>query len=133
LAEKYSCHPSTIGRRARKEGWRSIKEKAGPKVKPIFLLAERVEPEDIAVDHRDLWKGVRKRLVKGLKSNDLKQGMEELKVAKVAGEVLTNVIKGERQAWGLKDEGEEIPDDTQEITREMASFTVPQRASKAVD
>jgi len=122
LAGSHGCHESTIRRRAGKEGW---ERGQGPQT----LRDETVQGE-ILVDHRDLWKGVKKRLVRGLSNNDAKLGLEELKVAKIAGEVLSSVIRGERMAWGLE-EGPEATDDATETAAEMARVTVQQGAGEA--
>ncbi|MBI4950039.1 MAG: hypothetical protein HY955_07845 [Deltaproteobacteria bacterium] len=122
LARSHGCHESTIRRRAGKEGWERGEA-------PQALRDEPVHGE-LLVDHRDLWKGVKKRLVKGLSNNDAKLGLEELKVAKIAGEVLSSVIRGERMAWGLE-EGPEATDDATETAAEMARVTVQQGAGEA--
>ena len=129
LAGRYGCHPATIRKRAKKEGWTQVAKKDVPEAKRGCK-----NQGDITCLHRHLWKGVKKKLIRGLESRDLKTGLEELKVAKVAGEVLTSVIKGERQAWGLDDnDGERLPEDAGEIVQEMASLTVPSGAGKAMD
>lgn len=122
LAKAHGCNESTIRRRARKEGWERAQDPKGQDGEP--------EHDEILVDHRDLWKGVKKRLVKGLSNNDAKIGLEELKVAKIAGEVLSSVIRGERMAWGLE-EGPGATDDAKEIAAEMARVTVQQGAGEA--
>jgi len=122
LAGFHGCHESTIRRRAGKEGWERGQGHEA-------LRGETVHGE-LLVDHRDLWKGVKKRLVRGLSNNDAKLGLEELKVAKIAGEVLSSVIRGERMAWGLE-EGPEATDDATETAAEMARVTVQQGAGEA--
>ncbi|MFQ5479772.1 MAG: hypothetical protein ACE5DW_00655 [Thermodesulfobacteriota bacterium] len=90
--------------------------------------------EGITAEHRRLWDKVRKKLVAGLCKRDLNKGLEQLKVAKLAGDILSVVVKGQRQAWGLDVlEGELRCDDTEEFIEEMASLTVPSRADKALD
>ncbi len=127
LSEKFRCSESVIRKRAKKEKWKKgAKRAAGrPEKEEASCM-----PEEVLDDHRSLWKGVKKRLVKGLHSNDAKLGLEELKVAKIAGEVLSNVIKGERQAWGLEILGN---DDAEEIAKEMARSTLPEGADEADD
>ncbi|MFQ5428522.1 MAG: hypothetical protein ACE5EZ_06025, partial [Thermodesulfobacteriota bacterium] len=72
--------------------------------------------------------------VAGLCKRDLNKGLEQLKVAKLAGDILSVVVRGQRQAWGLDAlEGELRCDDTEEFIEEMASLTVPSRADKAMD
>lgn len=122
LARSHGCHESTIRRRAGKEGWERAQDRMGQGGEPVH--------GEILVDHRDLWKGVKKRLVRGLSNNDAKLGLEELKVAKIAGEVLSSVIRGERMAWGLE-EGPEATDDATETAAEMARLTVQQGAGEA--
>lgn len=90
--------------------------------------------EEITGEHRRLWRDVKKKFKNGLRTRDLKEGLEKLKAAKTAGEVLTIVVKGERQAWGLDEYGSgKLPDDTEEIVEAMASLTVPSGADKVMD
>ncbi len=90
--------------------------------------------EGITAEHRRLWDKVKKKLVAGLCKRDLNKGLEQLKVAKLAGDILSVVVRGQRQAWGLDAlEGELRADDTEEFIQEMASLTVPSRADKAVE
>lgn len=124
IAGKYGCSASTVSRRAKKEKWKRETKAGGPKSGNSACAHE-----EVIGDHRSLWRGVKKRLVKGLSSNDAKLGLEELKVAKIAGEVLSSVIKGERQAWGL----EAATDDPEDIAKEMARATVPEGADEADD
>lgn len=135
LAKKYGCSPDSIRKKAKKENW-------GKTEADIHGIKEKTDfkAEDVIDDHRTLWKGVKKRLVKGLENTDAKLGLEELKVAKIAGEVLSNVIKGERLAWGLepgadniKVNGADETDDAKEIAGEMERVTVSQRADEAMD
>lgn len=94
-------------------------------------------------DHRRLWRRVKARLKSVLKCSDLKKGLEELKVAKEAGAVLANVVKGERQAWGLDElssveNGEKagkegLAADDDDIAAQMESLTVPAGAGTAVE
>ena len=128
LAKKYGLHRNTIGKRIKKEGWRTD----GLENKDVPVGAGR-KPSELIDDHRVLWRGVKKRLVKGLRNNDVKLGLEELKVAKIAGEVLSSVIKGERLAWGIEQEVCVSLDDTQKIAAEMELATVPCGADEAVD
>jgi hypothetical protein len=129
LAKKYGVHRNTIGRRVKKELWR---ENGGP-VEKEGNGSKALKPEEIFDEHRDLWKGVKKRLVKGLHNSDVELGLEELKVAKMAGEVLSSVIKGERLAWGIEDNGRVDLNDTEEIAVEMDLATIPRRADEALD
>ncbi len=125
LAKKYGCRETTLRRRAEKEGWAGGSGEKGDGA-GAKAHAHAPETQDV-LDDGSLWKGVRKRLVSGLHNNDAKLGLEELKVAKMAGEVLSSVIKGERLALGLDSEG----DDQEEIAREMARFTLPHGADAA--
>lgn len=131
LAGLYGVQPAAISRRARKEKWKSPAVKGHAKAGRV--RAAEKSPEQMADAHRRLWKGVKKRLVKGLRANDLKLGLEELKLAKMAGEALTSVIKGEREAWGFEEGSDGAPEGAGEIAAEMASLTVPSRAGEAVD
>jgi len=90
--------------------------------------------EGIKAEHRRLWEKIKKKLVAGICKRDLNKGLEQLKVAKLAGDVLSLVVKGQRQAWGLDVfEGELSADDREEIIEEMVSLTVPSRADKVMD
>ncbi|MBI5492015.1 MAG: hypothetical protein HY893_03685 [Deltaproteobacteria bacterium] len=127
ISGKYGCSASTVLRRAKKEKWKRGTE--AKKARGPLDDGPACVPGEVLDDHRSLWRGVKKRLVKGLRSDDAKLGLEELKVAKIAGEVLSSVIKGERQAWGL----EAGTDDPEEIAKEMARATVPEGADEADD
>lgn len=166
ISKRYGCAAGSIRKRASREGWEDagrapgkskrkregsdrlggaqVKRRAkGPRGSAVGH-GEGREPLD-ADDHRSLWRGVKKRLLKGLQSEDLQKGLEELKVAKAAGEVLTSVIKGEREAcgldgfaWGGREEGAGqkpgvTADDAKDAAREMASLTVPPGADEAVE
>lgn len=153
LVKRYGCDSKAIKKRVEREGWivsKNVRKGRGnPKdrrpgektQKEKGLKARARTPAALdADDHRSLWRGVKKRLLRGLQSRDLKQGLEELKVAKAAGEVLTSVIKGEREACGLGagvgGEGPEdgvTADDAKETAGEMASLTVPPGADEAVE
>lgn len=52
--------------------------------------------------HRALWDKVSRKLDVGLKKTDPKEGLERLKVVKLAGDILSVVVRGQRQAWGLE-------------------------------
>ena len=149
LAAKHGIKADSIKRRAVKESWKKAspaqesspalpspvkgEEKRKGSSEPEAKSSAR-RPRDISQEHRKLWKGVKKRLVSGLRSADLKAGLEELKVAKVAGEVLSSVIKGEREAWGL-DEGsaEKAQDNAGDIIAEMDALTVPHGTDETVE
>ena len=73
-----------------------------------------------------------------MQSSDLKQRLDELKAAKVAGDVLNAIIKGEKEAWGLEGDGSrKAPDEErihiEELTRTMESITVPPGADETLD
>lgn len=154
LAKVYGCQAGTIRRRAAKEGWKKAEPEKTDKLKPsepassgpAEMKAGIQETEDgkqttgcddapqIAFgDHQSLWQGVKKRLVRGLETRDVKAGLEELKVAKLAGEVLASVIKGERLALGLAcgeyDEAQRVDADI----AEMEAATASHGADEAVD
>jgi len=89
---------------------------------------------EITARHRMLWDKVSKKLVVGLRKTDPKEGLERLKVVKLAGDILSVIVKGQRQAWGIEAiEGEIAPGDTQEIIAEMASLTAPQGADASLE
>lgn len=128
---RHKCKANTITRRAKKEGW----ERKGP-VQAKAAGDDNAQDEcstGVLNDHRKLWRGVKKRLVKGLETRDVKAGLDELKVAKMAGEVLTNVIKGERLAWGFVVNGSDDAEDADDITREMEDATTPPGTDAVVD
>lgn len=132
LAVKHGIKADSIKRRAVKESWKKTSPAQRSKEPEAKRSARR--PRDISQEHKKLWKGVKKRLVSGLRSADLKTGLEELKVAKVAGEVLSSVIKGEREAWGLDEgSGERVADNTGDMLSEMAALTVPHGTDKTVE
>lgn len=127
LAEKYGCHADSIRRKARKEGW---------KRKPLGEGPERAAGRPsatIPTRHRDFWKGVEKRLARGLKAKDVKQGLEELKMAKMAGDVISSMTRGKMLEMGLDDPGEKVFDDSAEIAAEMARATAASGAEETVD
>jgi len=117
-------------------------EKVGGQRRPQGFKAE-TRPEEptllettaeITARHRILWDKVSKKLVTGLRKTDPKEGLERLKVVKLAGDILSVIVKGQRQAWGIEAiEGEFPPGDTQEIIAEMASLTAPSRADASLE
>jgi len=128
IAKRYGCKAATIAKRAAKEGWKPAPAgRAEDGQAPQAPTVEKVVDIHEVLDDGSLWKGVRKRLVSGLHNNDAKLGLEELKVAKLAGEVLSSVIKGERMAIGETDDD----DDAQGLVREMAQLTLPSGAGEA--
>ena len=131
IAARHGIKADSIKRRAAKESWKKASPAQESKEPEANSSARR--PRDITHEHRKLWKGVKKRLVSGLKSADLKTGLEELKVAKVAGEVLSSVIKGEREAWGLDEGSGERQESAGDIVAEMAALTVPHGTDETVE
>jgi len=124
LAERHGCSAETVRRRARKENWRK-KGNAG--------CAAGADGIDAAADHRTLLNGVRKRLVKGLENADLKLGLEELKVAKTALEVLSDYRKEEEHALGPARSGRKEMEDCHALASEMAQATAPSGADEALE
>lgn len=127
LAERYGCHKDSIRRKAKTEGWRKgrLKEQKRTAEKGSGHLPER---------HKSFWRGVERRLARGLKIKDVKQGLEELKVAKMAGEVISSMIRGKRLELGLEDGSMENGADDREATAaEMARVTAPSGAEEALD
>ena len=130
LAKEYGPCVATIERRAKKEGWRATAERrdSGKKKTP-----SKKKPSPVDGDEA-IFNGIKKRLIKGLKSVDSKKGLEELKVAKAAGEVMEGLGKNENDIDGGKrcvcsEDGQ----DTEEILREMESLTVSQGADPALE
>ena len=128
LAEKYGCHADSIRRKAKKESW----EQKG-RERQLKRAAEK-EPQMLPECHRSFWRGVEKRLVSGLKTKDLKKGLEELKVAKMAGEVISGMIRSKRLELGFEEAGaQKEADEPEEIAGEMARVTASSGAEEAVD
>lgn len=117
LAKKYGCKAQTIDRRAIKEGWseqvnltgkQEIKDKEKKKsskkktdkTNVLSRSSRSADSKRILGEHRRLWQSVKGTLVEGMAEGDEKR----LKVAKIAGDGLLNIVKGERQAWGITDE-----------------------------
>ncbi|GMR04639.1 MAG: hypothetical protein BMS9Abin23_0541 [Thermodesulfobacteriota bacterium] len=121
--------------RAGKEEWKAGRDKKIMEGEPCAgVETPKGAPDDITEEHRRLWKVVKKKLKKGLRTRDLKLALDELKVAKMAGEVLSNMVRGERLAWGIDDCGsEKLIDDTEEIAEAMASVTIPSGTDKTLD
>jgi hypothetical protein len=127
LAEKYGCHADSIRRKARKELW---ERKTAEENKRTAERRQDILPER----HRIFWKGVERRLARGLKTKDVKLGLEELKVAKMAGEVISSMIRSKRLELGLvEDAAEKGEDEAGLITAEMARVTAPSGTDEAVD
>lgn len=121
LALRYGCKAETIRRRARKEAWVE---------KTRDTDEAELKREGITGEHRRFWSLVKRKLNDGLE----KSNIDELKIAKIAGDGLLNIMKGETQAWGLTED--DVKTDQTEvlgITREMAELTVPPRAAEALD
>jgi hypothetical protein len=133
LAKKYGCHTDSIRRKAKKEGWEkkyALVKKPGEE-RGIELEGR---PERLPERHSDFWKGVEKRLARGLKTRDVKQGLEELKVAKMAGEVISSMIRGKRLELGLEEAAAEKGDDEGDlVAAEMARVTAASGAEEALD
>jgi len=103
-------------------------ESAEPPADPLQAM------ETITAEHRRLWGLISRKLELGLRKRDPKKGLEHLKAIKLAGDILSVVVRGQRQAWGLEAlEGSLAPDDTEEIIEEMASLTATSGADKALD
>ena len=123
LANEYRCSAQTIRRRARKEEWRKTASEPGI-----------ISVDEGSLDNRSLLNGVKKRLVKGLENEDVKQGIEELKAAKIAWEVLSEFIKEERLSLGLEEgAGEEECDKRDAFASAMAEATAPSGTDKALE
>ncbi len=114
------------------------KTEVSPDEKRESPPAEPADPlqamEEITSEHRRLWGLISRKLELGLRKRDPKKGLEHLKAIKLAGDILSVVVRGQRQAWGLEAlEGSLAPDDTEEIIEEMASLTATSGADKALD
>jgi hypothetical protein len=110
----------------------------GPEEKAEETAESPADPlqamEAITAEHRRLWGLISRKLELGLRKRDPKKGLEHLKAIKLAGDILSVVVRGQRQAWGLEAlEGSLAPDDTEEIIEEMASLTATSGADKALD
>ncbi len=131
LAEKYGPGVGAIERRAKKEGWRATAERRG--------FAKKKNPSKkmpgATIDaNKAIFNGIKKRLIKGLKSVDSKKGLEELKVAKAAGEVMEGLRKNEKDIDGDKRcSCSEDGQDAEEIVREMESLTVSSGTGPALE
>ncbi len=107
LAELYHCSPRTIRTKIRKEGWKREVEQKGA--------------GSVLREHRRLWQEVKKRLSAGLNRGDEK----ELKLAKIAGDVLLSVIKGEKEVWKIDPKEDSITEEElYEATKQMEHLTV---------
>ncbi len=131
IAEKYGLGVATIERRAKKEGWRAAAEGRGSAKKKTPSKKKPGSPID---NNKAIFNGIKKRLIKGLKSVDSKKGLEELKVAKAAGEVMEGLRKNERDIDGDKrcscsEDGQGAKD----IVREMESLTISSGTDPALE
>ncbi len=117
LSELYRCSPRTIRDRIRREGWKRHTE------------CDR-EAGSLVKEHRRLWQEVKKRLSVGLNRGDEK----ELKLAKMAGDVLLSVIKGEKEVWNMDPADKTLTEEEiNAVTREMESLTIPHGTETPVD
>ncbi|MCR4288177.1 MAG: hypothetical protein NUW09_09215, partial [Deltaproteobacteria bacterium] len=114
-----------------KQGWRAAAEGRGPAKEKRATKRSPGPPIDA---NKAIFNGIKKRLIKGLKSVDSKKGLEELKVAKAAGEVMEGLRKNERDIDGDKRcSCSEDGQDAEEIVREMESLTVSQGTDPALE
>ena len=126
LAKGFGCNAGTVRRRATKERWKTgERRKAGKKTAALGAAA----------DHRSLLNGVKRRLVKGLENEDVKKGLEELKVAKTALEVLSDYMKEEKLALGLVEKVSEEQErkDAEALAVKMAQATAPSGTDEALE
>lgn len=136
LAKTHGVKEGAVKSRAAKGGWSKVTAKSAGKgdAKGIRLVGvSEKSAKEITATNRRLWNGVKKRLVRGLKSSDLKSGLGELKLAKLAGEALASVIKGELEARKFEDIRCNCVGDAEAIIREMASLTATLPADEVVD
>lgn len=123
LAKEHGCSAQTIRRRARREEWRKAASEPGGT--PL---------DEGGLDNRSLLNGVRKRLVKGLENADVKQGIEELKAAKIAWEVLSEFLREEKLSPGLEEGGGDKEGEEREAAASaMAEATAPSGTDKALE
>ncbi|MBI5560566.1 MAG: hypothetical protein HY883_04770 [Deltaproteobacteria bacterium] len=122
LSGTCGCSPETIRKRAGKEGW---------KAPPLIKKGKRKKgPENLLDEHRRLWGRVKRKLSDGLKKSDEK----ELKLAKIAGDTLLDIVKGEKEAWGItNDDAGAHPEEVLAITGQMERATVSSPAGAAVE
>ena len=142
LAKKYGCKAQTIDRRAIKEGWserldpqvkakpKARSKKKVKKVKSSSVRSRTEESQRILGEHRRLWQSVKGTLVEGMAESDEKR----LKVAKIAGDGLLNIVKGERQAWGITDGDTGVSaEELLGAVKEMERATVSRGAGTALE
>ena len=137
LAKKYRCKTQTIDRRAAKEGWNkpaSNEPEEGSerqtKIRPAALKPGVKSSKRILGEHRMLWASVKGTLVEGIAKSDEKR----LKVAKIAGDGLLNIVKGERQAWGItEDDVGSTPEDILNAIKEIEEATASCGAETALE
>lgn len=121
-----------IKRRAEKQGRRAAAEEGRGPAKE--KRATKRSPGPAMDGDKAIFNGIKKRLIKGLKSVDSKKGLEELKVAKAAGEVMEGLRKNEREIDGNKRcSCSEDGQDAEEIVREMESLTVSSGTDPALE
>ncbi len=135
IALKRGCSAVALRERAKKQGWSRKGIPAKARVDKTEKAANGHECilRESDFDNSMLWGGVKRRLIKGLAKTDAKEGLEELKVAKIAGEVLSSVIKGEMISKGQAGGAEQPGYDTEDITREMAEATVSRGTDETLD
>jgi len=81
-------------------------------------------------EHRKLWGRVKKRFSNNLDKSD----KEEFKFLKISADVLLDIMKGEREAWGLIDEeSDECLGEAASFAEEMERLTLPFGAGAALD
>lgn len=125
LSRRFGCHPSTISKRARREGWSRPGKSAPPGRRP---------GECVLDDHIHLLNVAWRKVERGLKNKDAKLGLDELRVAKMAGEVLPKLIEERKRAicMGEENKGRGLVD-AQRIAGEMDSLTVSQDPGETLE
>ncbi|MCK4846090.1 MAG: hypothetical protein KAS88_00350 [Deltaproteobacteria bacterium] len=141
LSKKYGCKAQTIERRAKKYGWvkrvrgetPSGLKQEGKERRRVSPLPSRSKPKEstrILGEHRRLWQSVKGTLVEGIAEGDEKR----LKVAKIAGDGLLNIVKGERQAWGITEGSTDVSaEELLGVVKEMEEATVSRGAETALE
>ncbi|MBI5234359.1 MAG: hypothetical protein HY880_08390 [Deltaproteobacteria bacterium] len=118
-----------------------VKKKATCKGAPLRAAkkaaetdTEKIEPETIVQNHRRLWAEIKSRLSESLKEGAKEDPFEELRFVKTAGETLSNIVKGERLAWGVDEVSPESDaNDRDAVAEEMAESTVSSGADKTLE
>jgi hypothetical protein len=145
LGCRYGCSPETVRRRVAGEGWIAGPEGGagcGVSLTPEdglsgalgFECGGRSHSTEGPDAHIGLWLEVKRRLARALTFDDAGRCLEELKAAKMAGEVLSTVVKGKKEAEEHSEGGlTDIYEEAEELVREMEAVTVPPDPGQALE